>query len=264
MLANHRLAAAISDAAWTELARLITYRQDWRGGQVVTVDRWFPSSKTCSGCGAVDPDLTLAQRTYRCAACGLELDRDRNAAINLAAWADAQATLAVGGVVRCLTSDSEQRKLSRYALGYQWPLAPERALVKDDGAKVESILRLWSGTPGWPDEPTAAMYRAAIQFSSTAHCALEYHRWAIRSIPRPDGRRFQQRMQFPVHHPVLHILGTEDGSILPRTSDGSDRFVRGPYTRVDLTGVGHFPQEEAADRFAETVIPWLADLPPTN
>lgn len=91
MLANHRLAAAISDAAWTELARLITYRQDWRGGQVVTVDRWFPSSKTCSGCGAVDPDLTLAQRTYRCAACGLELDRDRNAAINLAAWADAQA-----------------------------------------------------------------------------------------------------------------------------------------------------------------------------
>jgi len=165
---------------------------------------------------------------------------------------------------RGLTSDSEQRKLSRYALGYQWPLAPERALVKDDGAKVESILRLWSGTPGWPDEPTAAMYRAAIQFSSTAHCALEYHRWAIRSIPRPDGRRFQQRMQFPVHQPVLHILGTEDGSILPRTSDGSDRFVRGPYTRVDLTGVGHFPQEEAVDRFAETVIPWLADLPPTN
>jgi len=55
----------------------------------VTVNRWFPSSKTCSDCGAVDPDLTLAQRTYRCAACGLELDRDLNAAINLAAWADA-------------------------------------------------------------------------------------------------------------------------------------------------------------------------------
>lgn len=91
MLANHRLARAISDAAWAELARLISYRMDWRGGQVVTVDRWFPSSKTCSTCGAVDPDLTLAQRTYRCGSCGLELDRDLNAAINLAAWADAHA-----------------------------------------------------------------------------------------------------------------------------------------------------------------------------
>ncbi|MEI2718319.1 MAG: transposase [Candidatus Nanopelagicales bacterium] len=89
MLANHYLARAISDAAWTELARLLQYRQDWRGGEVVTVDRWYPSSKTCSGCGAVDPDLTLAQRTYRCRSCGLELDRDLNAAINLAVWADA-------------------------------------------------------------------------------------------------------------------------------------------------------------------------------
>lgn len=91
MLANHRLARGISDAAWAELARLLKYRQDWRGGHVVIVDRWFPSSKTCSACGAVDPDLTLAQRTYRCASCGLELDRDLNAAINLAAWADAHA-----------------------------------------------------------------------------------------------------------------------------------------------------------------------------
>lgn len=88
MLGNHRLARSISDAAWTELARIVGYRQGWRGGQVVTVDRWFPSSKTCSECGAVDPDLTLTQRTYRCAACGLERDRDLNAAMNIAAWAD--------------------------------------------------------------------------------------------------------------------------------------------------------------------------------
>ncbi len=89
MLANRRLAQGISDTAWAELARLLKYRQDWRGGHVVIVDRWFPSSKTCSACGAVDPDLSLAQRTYRCASCGLELDRDLNAAINLAVWADA-------------------------------------------------------------------------------------------------------------------------------------------------------------------------------
>ncbi len=91
MLANHRLARSISDAAWTELARLVGYRQPSRDGQVVTVARWYPSSKTCSGSGAVDANLTLALRTYRCAQRELERDRDVNAAINIAAWADAQA-----------------------------------------------------------------------------------------------------------------------------------------------------------------------------
>ncbi len=87
MLTNHHLAAAISDAAWGELARQITYKQAWAGGQVLHVDRWFASSKTCSGCGHHDKDLTLAVRVYRCVVCGLVIDRDLNAAANLAAWA---------------------------------------------------------------------------------------------------------------------------------------------------------------------------------
>jgi IS605 OrfB family transposase len=91
MLGNHQLARAISDAAWAELGRMLIYKQQWRGGRITVVDRWFPSSKTCSSCGAIDPDLTLRQRTYQCRACGLKLDRDLNAAINLAAWADAHA-----------------------------------------------------------------------------------------------------------------------------------------------------------------------------
>ncbi|RZS61320.1 putative transposase [Xylanimonas ulmi] len=88
MLANHRLAAAISDAAWGELAHQITYKQTWRGGQLLTADRWFPSSKTCSGCGDVKATLTLADRVFTCGTCGLTIDRDRNAAINLAAWGE--------------------------------------------------------------------------------------------------------------------------------------------------------------------------------
>ena len=160
---------------------------------------------------------------------------------------------------RGITGDPEQRRLSRYTLGYQWPFAPERALVKNNGAKVETILRDWGAVPGWPDAETSGMYRAAIQFSSTAHCALEYHRWALRSIPRPDGRRFQQRMEFPVHQPVLHVLGAADGSILPRTSDGSERYVRGTYRRVDLPGRA-LPQEEAPEQFAQIPIPWLDGL----
>lgn len=161
---------------------------------------------------------------------------------------------------RGMLGDPEQRRLARYTLGYQWPLTPERALLRNDAAQVERLLHRWSGTPGWPDPDTARTYRRAFQFSATAHCAIEYHRWAIRSIPRPDGRRFQARMQQPVTKPVLHVVGGNDGSILPRTNDGSEAFVTGPYQRVDLRGVGHFPQEEAADRFNATLLGWLATL----
>jgi len=88
IMANHRLARAVGDAAWGELARQITYKQHWRNGQVVVADRWFASSKTCSSCGQIKPDLTLKDRTYTCGTCGLVRDRDLNAAVNLAAWAE--------------------------------------------------------------------------------------------------------------------------------------------------------------------------------
>ncbi|QAY62890.1 hypothetical protein ET495_06115 [Xylanimonas allomyrinae] len=97
MLANHRLAAAISDAAWGELARQLRYKMAWRGGQVVTADRWFPSSKTCSACGDVKTTLTLGDRVFTCENedCGLTIDRDRNAAINLATWGEQHHTTQV-------------------------------------------------------------------------------------------------------------------------------------------------------------------------
>jgi putative transposase len=85
MLRNHRLARAISDAGWAEFARLLGYKQAWRGGQLVTADRWYPSSKLCSGCGAIRDDLTLADRVFTCE-CGYFADRDTNAAVNLADW----------------------------------------------------------------------------------------------------------------------------------------------------------------------------------
>jgi putative transposase len=88
MRSNRRLSRAISDAAWGELARQITYKQAWRGGQVVLADRWFPSTKTCSSCGTVRTDLTLKDRTFQCRSCGHVMDRDLNAAVNLAAWAE--------------------------------------------------------------------------------------------------------------------------------------------------------------------------------
>jgi putative transposase len=85
MLANRRLARAISDAGWAEFARLLTYKQAWRGGELVVADRWYPSSRLCSACGAVRGELTLADRVFICD-CGHSADRDTNAATNLASW----------------------------------------------------------------------------------------------------------------------------------------------------------------------------------
>jgi IS605 OrfB family transposase len=85
MLANHRLARAISDAGWAQFARLLGYKQAWRGGQLAVADRWYPSSRLCSACGAINADLTLADRVFTCG-CGHSADRDLNAAVNLARW----------------------------------------------------------------------------------------------------------------------------------------------------------------------------------
>jgi putative transposase len=83
MLKNHHLAQAISDVGFGEFRRQLTYKAAWYGCQVVVVSRWEPTSKTCSGCGWMDADLRLADRVFRCEDCGLVMDRDLNAAINL-------------------------------------------------------------------------------------------------------------------------------------------------------------------------------------
>jgi putative transposase len=88
MLANPRLAPAISDAGWATFARLVKYKQAWRGGELVIADRWYPSSRLCPHCGAVRGDLTLADRAFTCG-CGHVADRDANAAVNLARWGQA-------------------------------------------------------------------------------------------------------------------------------------------------------------------------------
>ena len=85
MLANRRLAQAISDAGWAEFARLLAYKQAWHNGTLMIADRWYPSSKLCPACGVIQGDLTLADRVFTCG-CGHSADRDANAAANLARW----------------------------------------------------------------------------------------------------------------------------------------------------------------------------------
>lgn len=83
MIKNHRLAKSISDANFSEIFRQLGYKSKLRGNVLQKVDRFFPSSKTCSGCGHVKQQLTLKDRIFECPSCGMVKDRDVNAAINL-------------------------------------------------------------------------------------------------------------------------------------------------------------------------------------
>ncbi|GAA3768558.1 IS607 family element RNA-guided endonuclease TnpB [Streptomyces phyllanthi] len=93
MLKNRRLARRIADAGFGEIRRQLDYKTGQRHAtRLVVANRWYPSSKTCSGCGAVKAKLLLHVRTYECDACHLVIDRDHNAALNLAALAAAAVT----------------------------------------------------------------------------------------------------------------------------------------------------------------------------
>lgn len=83
MMANRKLAKAIGDMGFYEFRRQLGYKSKLYGSQIVFVDRFFPSSKTCSNCDVVKKTLSLSERTFHCEECGFTCDRDLNASINL-------------------------------------------------------------------------------------------------------------------------------------------------------------------------------------
>lgn len=96
MAANGKLARSVMDGGFFEFRRQLEYKTEWYGSRLVVADRWFPSSKTCSCCGFKKENLALADRWFRCDNCGFEIDRDENAANNLATYAASHAVLACG------------------------------------------------------------------------------------------------------------------------------------------------------------------------
>ena len=101
MVKNHHLAKAIMDASFGEFRRQLEYKTASTGARLHVVDRWYPSSKTCSKCGRVKAKLPLSERVYRCDGCGLVMDRDLNAAVNILVAGSAPETInAHGGTVR--------------------------------------------------------------------------------------------------------------------------------------------------------------------
>jgi putative transposase len=96
MLGNRRLSRAVSDMSFREFRRQLEYKAAWRGGVVVAADRWFASSKICSACGDKLESLPLSARSWTCPACGVEHDRDINAAKNLRNYAVSSTVSACG------------------------------------------------------------------------------------------------------------------------------------------------------------------------
>jgi putative transposase len=106
MMANHRLAKSIGDAAMGELVHQLEYKAAWYGSRLIVADQWYPSTKRCSNCGHVKKSMRLSERTYRCEACGMTIDRDLNAARNLEQWPGVARTLKTpveGGVQHPVT-----------------------------------------------------------------------------------------------------------------------------------------------------------------
>ena len=97
MVKNHSLARSVSDAALGEFRRQLEYKTARNGAALRVVDRWYPSSKTCSNCGIVKAKLSLSERTFNCDMCGLSIDRDVNAAINIKVAGSAPETLNARG-----------------------------------------------------------------------------------------------------------------------------------------------------------------------
>jgi putative transposase len=91
MMKNHHLAQAIGDVGWHEFRRQMSYKGAWYGCEVQVADRFYPSSKRCSRCGNVKAEFDLSERVYECEVCGLIIDRDLNAALNLESWPTASS-----------------------------------------------------------------------------------------------------------------------------------------------------------------------------
>jgi len=167
MLRNHHhLAAAISDEGWGELRRQLGYKTTRHGGQMLAADRFYPSTKTCSSCGAVKAKLPLDVRTYTCGSahggCGLVLDRDDNAAANLAAWGERHLAVPASRV------------------GDRHPGGPSAGTPRQACGGDNEPAPVWRESPSKQEpascpSPAQRRYRTAPDRGAHEHCS----RWSL-------------------------------------------------------------------------------------
>ncbi|MEU4365456.1 alpha/beta hydrolase [Promicromonospora sp. NPDC023987] len=140
----------------------------------------------------------------------------------------------------------------------QVPTLPERALTHGD--LVRRTLALGAATP--PPDDVVELYRSAMRIPFAAHSAAEALRWAVRSTPRMDGRRFGAALRRRLAVPVLQLQGGKDGIVRPERAD-LDAAALAPDLRYELIpDAGHLLPEEAPDRVNELLLDWLARVSP--
>ena len=113
MVKNHCLAGAIQDVGFGEFRRQVEYKSNLYGRQVVVVDRWFPSSKTCSACGSYQAKMPLSVRDWTCPDCGTRHDRDVNAAKNIRSFATGGEPGIARGACKNLLATASTREEAR-------------------------------------------------------------------------------------------------------------------------------------------------------
>lgn len=160
-----------------------------------------------------------------------------------------------------LRSPRRQARAVGHLFRFQVPMAPEKWLVRDGAANVESLFHSWSG-PVWRSSSdftdTVARFRQAMLIPGVAHSALEYYRWAFRAQFRGEGRRFTDAVGKRVTAPVLQLHGAVDTCIVPETARASVHWA-GPHGEPRVwPGVGHFPHLEEPDRVTKSVVDFVS------
>jgi pimeloyl-ACP methyl ester carboxylesterase len=138
----------------------------------------------------------------------------------------------------------------------------EHLLTRYDAALVGEYLARWGG-PAWVDSPRFREYakacREAMLIPQAGFCAMESYRWAARSVLRLQGYRFVKLMQRPIVTPTLQLHGALDSAVLPRTAQGSSRYVIARYEWRLLQGMGHFPHQELPEQMTGEILRWAKE-----
>ena len=107
MMKNHKLARVIGEASWYSFVSMLQYKGKWKGCDIIQIDQFYPSSKTCSVCNWKKEDLKLSDRSWKCPNCGTEHDRDINAAKNILTYGLSLKSISSG------TEDYKRREVKR-------------------------------------------------------------------------------------------------------------------------------------------------------
>lgn len=156
-----------------------------------------------------------------------------------------------------------RRRAGRRALAHllrmQVPFLPERRLADATSGMLAEHLVAWSATD-YPDPETLSTYQEALTVWPSSHCALEYHRWLVRSRLRADGRAFREALRRRVDVPVLEVYGGSDPAVPVPRAPSLPCSVTGPHTRVTIPGAGHFVPEEAPEETTAALRGWLGNV----